>query len=191
MMRSLKILSAALALCAMPLGAKAQQLQNTSQIVDRIVAQEQVEAQLLRQYAPLVETYIQYLRPDRDAEAVPNGDKYFLGRAVLANGVELEPLERDPGFKRKLSAGLRDFFSTAFVPRGFLQMIYLDTNGFDRQHYNFEFVRREFLGEVRCLVLDVKPLPFQITPFLFYLTRDNSSEGKGAFAAGLPGDTKP
>jgi hypothetical protein len=157
-MRSLKIL-AALAVSAMPLRASAQQLESTSKVVDRIVAQEQVETQLLRQYSPLVETYIQYLRPDKDAETLPNGDKYFLGRAELANGVELEPLERDPGFKHKLSAGLRDFFSTAFVPRGFLQMIYLDTNGFDRQHYNFEYVRREFLGEVRCLVFDVKPLP--------------------------------
>ena len=157
-MRSLKILSAALALCAMPLGAKAQQLQSTSQIVDRIVAQEQAEVQLLRQYAPLVETYIQYLRPDNEAEAVPNGDKYFLGRAQLANGVDLEPLERSAPLKHRFLAGVRGFFSTEFVPRGFLQMIYLDTNGFDPQHYNFEYVRREFLGDVRCLVFDVNPL---------------------------------
>jgi len=45
------------------------------------------------------------------------------------------------------------------VPEGFLQMIYVDTNGFDRQHYQFDYVRREFLGEVRCLVFDVTPLP--------------------------------
>ena len=45
-----------------------------------------------------------------------------------------------------------------YLPRGFLQMIYLDINGFDRQHYNFDYVRREFLGEVRCLVFDVTPL---------------------------------
>jgi hypothetical protein len=36
-------------------------------------------------------------------------------------------------------------------------MIYLDMYGFDRQHYNFEYVRREFLGEVRCLVFDINP----------------------------------
>jgi hypothetical protein len=45
------------------------------------------------------------------------------------------------------------------VPEGFLQMIYIDTSGFDRQHYQFEYVRREFLGEVRCVVFDVTPLP--------------------------------
>jgi hypothetical protein len=44
-----------------------------------------------------------------------------------------------------------------FLPKGFLQMIYLDTNGLDTQTYNFEYVRREFLGEVRTLVFDVTP----------------------------------
>src|SRR5260370_2936839 len=38
-------------------------------------------------------------------------------------------------------------------------MIYLDMNGFDRAHDSIEYVRREFLGEVRCLVFDVNPLP--------------------------------
>jgi hypothetical protein len=36
-------------------------------------------------------------------------------------------------------------------------MIFIDTNGFDKQHYKFDYVRREFLGEVRCLVFDVTP----------------------------------
>jgi hypothetical protein len=158
-MRSLKILSAALVLGAMPLAASAQQPTTESEVVDKIVAQEQAEMQLLRQYSPLVETYIQNLRADKQLGAVPNGDKYFLGRAQLANGVELEPLDRDAGMKRKLAGSWSGIFSTEYVPRGFLQMIYLDMNGFDRQHYNIRYVRREFLGEVRCLVFDVDPLP--------------------------------
>jgi hypothetical protein len=44
-----------------------------------------------------------------------------------------------------------------YLPDGFLQMVFVDTNGFDKQHYRFDYVRREFLGEVRCLVLDVTP----------------------------------
>src|SRR5215471_18699317 len=158
-MRSLKILSAALALSAMPLGASAQQPESTGQVLDRIVAQEQAEVQLLRQYSPLVETYIQYLRPGKETVALPNGDKYFLGRAELAKGVGLEPIERNARLQHKFLAGLRGFFSTEFVPRGFLQMIYLDMDGFDRQHYNIAYRRREFFGEVRCLVFDVEPLP--------------------------------
>ena len=159
-MRGLKILPAALALGVLPIGATAQQLGSTNQVVDRIMAQEQAEVELLRQYSPLVETYIQYLLPDKETGTMPNGDKYFLGRADLAKGVELEPLGRvEGGLKHRLLGGLRDFFSTEFVPRGFLQMIYLDTNGFDRQHYSIAYLRREFLGEVRCLVFDVEPLP--------------------------------
>ncbi len=161
-MRSLKTLYAILTLTAMPIAAAAQQPMTESEVVDKIVRQEQAEVQLLRQYSPLVETYIQNIRPDKQLGAVPDGDKYFLGRAELARGVELEPLdrvERDAGLKHKVFGGWASFFSTEFVPRGFLQMIYLDMNGFDRAHYRIEYVRREFLGEVRCLVFDVNPLP--------------------------------
>jgi peptidase M48-like protein len=154
----LKILPAALALSALPLVATGQQPAAGGEVVDRVVAQEQSEIQLLRQYSPFVETYIQYLRLDKQLGAVPDGDKYYLGRAKLAKGVELEALEYDTGLKSKLSEVWREFVSTGFVPGGFLQMIYLDTSGFDRQHYKFEYIRREFLGEVRCMVFDVGPL---------------------------------
>jgi len=154
-MRTLKIL--VLALGAMPLAAAAQQQTPLTEVVDKIVAQEQAEVQALRQYSPIVETYIQMLRTSKDLGAVPNGDKYFLGRADLANGVELVPLVTGTRTKHNMFGGLGSFFSVEFLPRGFLQMIYVDTNGFDRQHYKFDYVGREFLGEVRCLVFDVDP----------------------------------
>jgi hypothetical protein len=157
-MSSLKILRVALALFALPFLATGQQPGTPNEIVDRVVAQEQSEIKFLRQYSPLVETYIQYLRPDKQLGTVPDGDKYFLGRAKLAKAVELEPLEYESGLKRKLLEDWREFVTMSFVPGGFLQMIYVDTSGFDRQHYKFEYIRREFLGEVRCLVFDVGPL---------------------------------
>ncbi len=162
-MRSLKTLLVILAFGALPLTAAAQQPNSTAldQVVDKIVTQEQAEMQSLHAYSPLVETYIQNLRPDSTLGEVPAGDKYFLGRAELAKGVDLEPLATDEnGIKRKMFGGLGGVFtmSMEFLPRGFLQMIYIDTNGFDRQHYSFDYVRREFLGEVRCLVFDVTPL---------------------------------
>jgi hypothetical protein len=160
MMRIRNILPVALAFSALPLAAAAQQETTVNQVVDKIVAQEQMEMQMLRQYSPLVETYIQNLRPDKRLGAVPEGDKYFLGRAELAKGVELEPLTRGTGNAKhnRIFGGLGSLFSTEFLPQGFLQMIYLDMYGFDRQHYTFEYVRREFLGEVRCLVFDVDPV---------------------------------
>ena len=158
-MRGFKIFSLTLVLFARPLAATAQQLTNPNDVVNKIVVQEQGEAQLLRQYTPLVETYVQYLRADDKAGAVPHGDKYFLGRAKLATGVELEPLDRPIGVDDRFFGRLKEFFTAEFVPPGFLQMIYVDPYGFDRAHYRFEYVRREFLGEVRCLVFDVDPLP--------------------------------
>ncbi len=127
-------------------------------VIERIMAQEQAEVGLVRQYSPLVETYIQYIRPDKQTGAAPSGDKYFLGRAELSKGVEMLPLDREEGIKHKLLGSWSEFFTSEFMPRGFLQMIFLDMNGFDRQHYKLEYVRREFLGEVRCLVFDVDPI---------------------------------
>ena len=37
-------------------------------------------------------------------------------------------------------------------------MIMPDGDGFATRNYHFEYVRREFLGEVRCIVFDVSPL---------------------------------
>ncbi|MGC1615168.1 MAG: M48 family metalloprotease [Candidatus Acidiferrum sp.] len=157
-MRALKIFPLALALGAIPLAAAPPQQPALTEVVDKIVAQEQTEVQSLRQYSPIVETYIQTLRSDKDLGAVPKGDKYFLGRAELAKGVELEPLLKGTRTKHSLFGSFESLFSMEFLPRGFLQMVYLDTNGFDRQHYKFNYVGREFLGEVRCLVFDLDPL---------------------------------
>ena len=141
-MRTATALLILLSLGAPRLAAQQPRTMNLGQIIDKILSQERGEMESLQQYSPLVETYIQYLRPDRDLGEVPNGDKYLLGHAELGKSVKLEP------FTDLSSAGLREF----------LQMIYMDTNGFDRQHYKFDYVRREFLGEVRCLVFDITPL---------------------------------
>src|SRR5260370_36414465 len=141
-MRISNILVVALAWVAMSVVAAAQQPMTPSEVVDKIVTQEQVEAQYLRQFSPLVETYIQNLRADKQLGAVPDGDKYFLGRAELGKGVELEPLDRGAGIKHKVFGGWASFFTREFVPRGFLQMIYLDKHVFDRQQYHIAIFRR-------------------------------------------------
>jgi len=155
-MRAWKIVGAVLILSVMPLRAKAQ-ASSIDQVVDRIVTQEKAEMQMLRQYSPLVETYIQMMRPDPKLGPVPAGDRYFLGKAQLANGVDLEAFAADGGGVRHKLSGISGVFTVEFLPRGFLQMIYLDTNGFDQQNYRFDYVRREFLGDVRCFVFDVTP----------------------------------
>jgi hypothetical protein len=132
------------------------------QAIDRLIAREHDEIATIRRYTPIIETYIQDMRPDKDMGAVPVKDHYFLGQAELAKGV----VDNSMLSKRKSKmdafnpiSHLGGLFTSSYVPEGFLQMIYIDTNGFDRQHYQFDYVRREFLGEVRCLVFDVTPLP--------------------------------
>ena len=130
------------------------------QVLDRIINNEQHLYGQIRNYSPLVETYIQNLKPDKDLGEVPAGDKYFLGRADFSKGVRLVPLNDTSSKGQKVFGSIGNFFSFAmqFLPDGFLQMIFIDTNGFDKQHYKFDYVRREFLGEVRCLVFDVTPI---------------------------------
>jgi hypothetical protein len=127
------------------------------QLVDRIGQQEMREVATLRKYAPFVEIYIQDFRLDRDLGKVPESDEYFLGKANLQNGAQFRSLLDKSGKHHGLFSSLKGFFSDSYVPDGFLRMILIDTSSFDRQHYQFEYVRREFLGEVRCLVFDVVP----------------------------------
>jgi len=162
---SKSILALALGACAgaITLAAPspaADQPRTMEQVVDRVSANEQKLYGQIRNYSPLVETYIQNLKPDKDLGEVPAGDKYFLGRANFQKGVSLVPLNETASKGKKVFSSVGNFFSFAmqFLPDGFLQMIFIDTNGFDRQHYKFDYVRREFLGEVRCLVFDVTPL---------------------------------
>jgi hypothetical protein len=129
------------------------------EVVDRVITNENRLNNQIAQYQPLVETYIQNLKPDKELGYTPAGDKYFLGRAQFTKGVELVSLSDTSGKGKKIFTGIGNFFSFAmqYLPDGFLQMIFIDTNGFDKQHYKFDYVRREFLGEVRCLVFDVTP----------------------------------
>ncbi|MFY9527959.1 MAG: hypothetical protein WBC04_19570 [Candidatus Acidiferrales bacterium] len=133
--------------------------------IDRILAREHRQMDTIRRYSPLIETYIQDMRMEKGKEdlgVTPVHDHYFIGQADLTKKiVDRSMVANRHGVKDKLNplARLGDLLSSEYVPEGFLQMIYLDTAGFDREHYHFEYVRREFLGEVRCLVFDVTPLP--------------------------------
>jgi hypothetical protein len=133
-----------------------------NQAIDRMIAREHDENATVRRYNPIIETYIQDMKPDAEMGSIPVKDHYFLGQANLSKGiVDNSMLDKKKGKMAELNplSHVSDFFVSSYVPEGFLQMIYLDTNGFDRQHYQFDYVGREFLGEVRCLVFDVTPLP--------------------------------
>jgi len=126
------------------------------QVVDRVVASEQNLVKTLDSYSPVVETYFQAMKPDPQLGMAPAGDKYFLGRLDLMHGNEASYLGTSSRLKRFLGT-LTETYSLRLNPAGFAWMIYADRDEFDRQHYDFRYVRREFLGDLRCLVFDVQP----------------------------------
>lgn len=128
------------------------------QVVDRTIQREHVLMSFLRTRTPLVETYLQNLKRDPQLGAVPKDDRYFLGRLDLATTVERRDyLYKEESFEKNLLGGFTKLFRLEYDPMGFSWMIFADREEFDRAHYDFKFVRREFLGDVRCLVFDVTP----------------------------------
>jgi hypothetical protein len=128
------------------------------QIVDRTIAREQEYVKTLQQYSPIVETYIQDLKYDADLGAAPSSDNYFLGRLELTTqGTSDKSYLAQPGFFRSLVKRINSLYSLEFLPLGFAQMVFIDNAVFDRQHYDFAFSKREFLGDTRCVVIDVYP----------------------------------
>jgi hypothetical protein len=142
-------------------GSTAGSVTTVEQAIDQIVAREHDEVALIRRYTPIIETYVQDMKPDPEMGIVPVKDHYFLGQAELSKGISDTSMLDNK--KKSKAEGFNPFAhleeSSKYVPEGFLQMVYLDANGFDRQHYEFSYVGREFLGEVRCVVFDVTPLP--------------------------------
>jgi hypothetical protein len=126
--------------------------------IDSAIRQERRMTDLLRNFNPVVETYVQQQQPDSVLGTSPKSDDYFLSRLDLAGNAagtssfaDEEHSKRGGG--KKLSKNNEDPFAAA----GFAQALFPDLDHFDRQNYTFEFVRREILGELRCAVVDVKP----------------------------------
>lgn len=132
-------------------------------VLDRIAQREHFFVAQMRHMHPLVETYIQDLKTEKSDDIVPVSDRYFLGRLDMSDGAEDTSFLGQPGFGKRLLVKLTGAYSLHYLPLGFAEMVILDSD-FQKRYYNFNFVRREFLGEVRCLVIDVEPKPDQRTP---------------------------
>jgi hypothetical protein len=161
MRRARWIMAAMLACCCAALAQEKPQAAapvTMDQVVDHVVASEQKLIMYLDSYSPVVETYFQAMKPDPELGMVPAGDKYFLGRLDLMHAAEASYLGTPSRLKRFLGT-LTETYSLRLNPAGFAWMIYADRDEFDRQHYDFRYVRREFLGDLRCLVFDVQPKP--------------------------------
>jgi hypothetical protein len=125
-------------------------------VLDRVIQREHLFLAQMRHMRPIVETYLQDLKPDSDGNSIPVKDEYFLGRLEMNQGPEDVSFVGKPGFGHRVLNKLTSVYSLRFLPLGFAQMVVLDTD-LQKKYYKFTFVRREFLGEIRCLVIDVVP----------------------------------
>ena len=144
------------AAAAQPAGAAASSF---DQVIDRAVEREHFFMAQMKQLHPLVETYLQNLKQDKELDApVPTSDVYFLGRLDMSEGTDDRTFSSPTtgGLGKRMLSKLKNVYSMRFLPLGFAQMVILDQD-FQRKYYDFTFVRREFLGEVRCVVMDVAP----------------------------------
>ncbi len=141
-------------------------------LIDKAIAREKVVVKTVKDRAPLVETYIQNMKPDPLLGQVPDSDQHFLGRVEFNKiiGDETYAVNKDTSqggnggkmgfFKHSASfiGGLGGSLHLNFHEAGFVQMLLMDSNNFDRQHYSFGYVRNDFLGNTPTAVFDVTPI---------------------------------
>jgi hypothetical protein len=138
-------------------------------LVQKAIEQERILINNIRERTPLVETYIQNTRPDVKLHRVPVADTYVLsrvdfGKAFYDTSYPSRSETEKPGWLKGSLASITYLtralgLDTKFTynPNGFMQMMFLDPSGFDTQHYQFTYLRREFLGSVHTCAFDVHP----------------------------------
>jgi hypothetical protein len=142
-----------------------------SALVDKAILREKEVIKVVKQRAPLVETYIQDMKPDPVLLQVPESDEHFLARVDFNKVINDDSYKQNKGnfegkksklsfFKDSLGAlgGISSSLRLTFHESGFVQMILMDSNDFDRQHYTFTFIRNDFLGNIPTAVFDVQPI---------------------------------
>jgi hypothetical protein len=129
------------------------------QVVTLFIEREHALIKALSSRTPVVETYLQNLTSDPQLGPVPSADHYFLGRMDMGETIERKDYlkEENVSMQSRLMGGFQKLWKVQYQPLGFSWMVYADRTEFDREHYEFHYVRREFLGDVRCLVFDVTP----------------------------------
>lgn len=132
-------------------------------LIQKAIAQEKVTIKAIQSHTPVVQTYIQNMRPDPKLYSVPESDQYMLGRVDFGKSFSnkgYDTKSTSHGFFKgsfKYISGLTKSFNLSYSATGFMDMMFLDPVSFDQQHYDFVYVRREFLGSIRTIVFDVRP----------------------------------
>lgn len=132
-------------------------------LVDESMTHEKTVIRQIEKSTPVVQTYIQNMRPDPHLYQIPVSDQFMVGRVDFGKAFVADEYSMRQehtsffGGSMKFVSQLTKAFHLENSPTGFMSMMFLDPTSYDEQHYNFQFVRREFLGTVRTWVFDVRP----------------------------------
>src|SRR5579872_3899053 len=119
--------------------------------VPEAIAREKVIVKQVEKSTPVVQSYIQDMKSDPTLYQVPVSDQYMIGRVDFGKAFvadEYSQRSESRGWLRgsmHFMSDLTKAFELENSPTGFMAMMFIDPTGFDQQHYDFTFVRREFL----------------------------------------------
>jgi len=108
--------------------ASSPQPKSFDEVMDRVIQREHLFLAQMRHLRPMVETYIQDLKPDKDGKNQPTKDQYFLGRLDMSDGPEDTSFVGQAGFGHRMLNRLTGLYAMHFLPLGFAQMVVLDTD---------------------------------------------------------------
>ncbi|HEY4355493.1 MAG TPA: hypothetical protein VGN16_07090 [Acidobacteriaceae bacterium] len=164
-------------------------------LIDKSIAREAVVIKTLKERTPLVETYIQNMKPDPVMFQTPESDTHMLARVDFGKVIGEKNYAEGKGhdeskkgvmghFKHSLGyiTGLSRSLHLNYNEAGFIRMIVIDTqgpnsDGYNRQNYKFSFVRNDFLGTIPTVVFDVQPVRQQEGRFFgrIWIERNNGN----------------
>jgi hypothetical protein len=135
-------------------------------LIDRAATRERLMVTALRKRIPIVQSYIQNVKSDPKLASVPASDTYLLSRVDFRKTFEAEGYEEKAVKKGILKGSIGALGSIGkalhidegkYSSTGFMDMMFLDATSFDRDHYDFQFIRKDFIGSIHTEVFDVFP----------------------------------
>lgn len=128
-----------------------------AEIVNKLIFSENRYNIKVLEFSPRLETYMQYFDPQNGVGDVVRNDQIFLGRLrfdTVAREVSFIPSGPDFNWFKRAPDLVRAHLHLNYFA---MEPLSVDMRGLDRKRYMFEPVRWEYLGDVRCLVIDVHP----------------------------------
>ena len=125
----------------------------------RVMQAESALTARMKAFRPIVEVYAQHVETREPLGSVPVRDDYFLGQFEWIDplGPRMIPLTPEKSGRQRITDRLARPFALQLKFEGFAALTVPDWRLLNGEHHSFTFLRREFLGDVSCMVFDIAP----------------------------------